>query len=668
MADRNYSSIDDEAEEDLGYTPAPVSEGPEDVTPLEEPPVTNAPRQYSLENPFSDARKLNRPPVWGLDADGRMVQKIPEPEPEPETPAVSDTAAAAAAATSPPADPRRAPRGPSESIRDYAQRRLGRPIDPRATDEQIAQVLSGTTGETPLTDTPAPRGGGRRPSFDSDKLRRMTEIEFEQRQPADQKEFDEHQAWSQTWEGRVTAQNADQAKLLNVARQRDIDLMTLEKAGVDQVIKQHENQAAFEKGQQEAALIRRGVLEETRKIHKQKIAKADKAVDDFRVQDDRNVAERIFGAIFAALGALGSGLTGQPNYALEILDKNIDRRIESQKIELQKRKEKAEGARNDLAEYVNEFQDEEQASELLRIRYLREQAAALEKVKSQVKTDQAQKTIDVLQTERLLKASMEERKFELTMEQNAMAKLQGMSGSGGGKPAGAGPVPDNYEVLEMNWDQAGQYRPDLAGVVLSGASAQQAAWIAEHGEHDKVIQLADQLIERLESSKRPGVGVNWNKEQAAINAMIAAGTQRFSKAEGGGIITQYDILKEMLDNPKEWAKTYETAIEKAKVMRQLAIQNRQALKQKLNVIPTDRPVYAGMGPDGKPIFKARLHPIDPELLGAERRRSQGEAGQDTVPSDSETIRLEQEMQRLESEIEKANTKPKKSGSKSKKDE
>ncbi len=595
----------------------------------------------------SDVNKSGQPPP-----DEGMTMLPPEPS---------------APAPTPPAS--RPPRGEHETNKDYLQRILGRQVDPRMTEEMAATLLSQTGNETPLTDTPVARpagGGGPKPP-DSELLRRMIEIETGGRQPTDQKEFDEYQNWAQTREGRVVRQNAYAGDLLKYEREREDAVARETVKGANDELAQVQKKLAFEKGAQEAALVRQGIMQETRKKYQERIAKADKAVDDFRVGDDRNPGERMFGAIAAALGALGSGLTGSPNYALEILEKSIDRRIDAQKVELQKRKERADSKRNDLTEYMNHFQSEEEAAENLRVRYLREQAAAIEQVKLSTKTKQAQTVLDLLQKDRLTKAQMEQNKLELVMEEAAMQRFQGtLGGGGGGAPKGA--EPGNYDVITMGWEDTGRYIPAFGGMLLKGNAVAAKDAGDRYMAYAGVEQLADQALARLQSAKRPGVAVDWDKEQAAINAFTNLGMQAISTQEGGGVVTAEDPMREVVDNPKEVYKTYETAIEKWKIIKARAQQRKALLESQYPVTPSDKPVYAGVGPDGKPQFKARVFSESPEYQGQNRRQASRAAGQEVAPSDAQTVQLEQLTLQAEAEIERQNRSQKKTKGKKKKDD
>lgn len=91
-------------------------------------------------------------------------------------------------------------------------------------------------------------------------------------------------------------------------------------------------------------------LENTVKIRDQKRDELDKehgelikAIQDQKLDSNRlwhnmSTGNKVLSAISVALSGIGSGLTGQPNAAMAVIQKSIDRDIEDQKAELGKKK------------------------------------------------------------------------------------------------------------------------------------------------------------------------------------------------------------------------------------------------------------------------------------------------------------------------------------------
>jgi hypothetical protein len=66
-------------------------------------------------------------------------------------------------------------------------------------------------------------------------------------------------------------------------------------------------------------------------------AVADGKVDHNRLYSNMSTGNKVLAAISVGLSGLGSGLTGQSNMAMDVIQKSIDRDIESQKIDLGKK-------------------------------------------------------------------------------------------------------------------------------------------------------------------------------------------------------------------------------------------------------------------------------------------------------------------------------------------
>jgi hypothetical protein len=121
-------------------------------------------------------------------------------------------------------------------------------------------------------------------------------------------------------------------------------------------------------------------------------------VDNFKIDPKRvfgNDSWRSIGAAIAAgIGAYASALTGQPNFALQIIDKAIDRDIDAQKEELLKKKGKVGEIRNAYQDNLQRFKDEEMAEAATRMQQTavttlkyKEQLAKLGKTEAEINAD-----------------------------------------------------------------------------------------------------------------------------------------------------------------------------------------------------------------------------------------------------------------------------------------
>jgi hypothetical protein len=121
-------------------------------------------------------------------------------------------------------------------------------------------------------------------------------------------------------------------------------------------------------------------------------------VDNFKIDPTRvfqgDTYRAIGAAIAAGIGAYASALTGQPNFALNIIDKAIDRDIDAQKEELLKKKGKVGEIRNAYQDNLQRFKDEEMAEAATRMQQTalttlkyKEQLAKLGKTEAEINAD-----------------------------------------------------------------------------------------------------------------------------------------------------------------------------------------------------------------------------------------------------------------------------------------
>ena len=124
-----------------------------------------------------------------------------------------------------------------------------------------------------------------------------------------------------------TLEQAQEAQRVAAASEAELASQRAEQARIE------EENAAIERER------RRQLVEETT----QKLDAANKALDDSKIDIEAaygGAAGRIFAGLAVALGSFGASLTGGPNYAMQLVNQRIDREIDAQKTELEKKKGK----------------------------------------------------------------------------------------------------------------------------------------------------------------------------------------------------------------------------------------------------------------------------------------------------------------------------------------
>ena len=124
-----------------------------------------------------------------------------------------------------------------------------------------------------------------------------------------------------------TLEQAQEAQRVAAASEAELASQRAEQARIE------EENAAIERER------RRQLVEETT----QKLDAANKALDESKIDIEAaygGAAGRIFAGLAVALGSFGASLTGGPNYAMQLVNQRIDREIDAQKTELEKKKGK----------------------------------------------------------------------------------------------------------------------------------------------------------------------------------------------------------------------------------------------------------------------------------------------------------------------------------------
>jgi len=214
--------------------------------------------------------------------------------------------------------------------------------------------------------------------------------------------------------------------------------------------------------QQDAARQQAMLAQRTQDLITQRAAGAQKLADDVLNQkmdpnhfwETRTTGQKVSAAIGLILGGIGAGLTHGPNYAMQVIDKSIDRDIEAQKFNLQQGK-------NKLAFYMQQTGDLVSASQLAKADALTVSASqmqsALSNMGASAAAPDAEKAIGALnmQASQLRQqATMGQMQIEQTRLGMAYQKAQMgllsnvMEQSGGHQQGGTGiTIPPGAEML-----------------------------------------------------------------------------------------------------------------------------------------------------------------------------------------------------------------------------
>lgn len=128
-------------------------------------------------------------------------------------------------------------------------------------------------------------------------------------------------------------------------------------------------------------------LDDGEALYKQALSDLNaQKIDPDRLYANTSTGEKIIAAIGIALGGIASGMSGKPNAALKVIQDAIDRDIDVQKIEVEK-KAKAVGVQGSLYnDLVGRLQNEDAARHYMTSLMLEQSKSVLDQYKTQIST------------------------------------------------------------------------------------------------------------------------------------------------------------------------------------------------------------------------------------------------------------------------------------------
>ena len=261
------------------------------------------------------------------------------------------------------------------------------------------------------------------------------------------------------------------------------------------------------------------------------------AIDPDRYFKQKGMGARIVAAIAVALGAFGAALTNGQNYALQILQSNIDRDIEAQRAELDKAKTVADLTGNQLAELTAAYGSPEAAEASIRERYwaaVGAQGDAL--MKRRNLPEQQVANFAVIEAERQKQQALARAQFDASMRGRVTEDVQLMPGrSGMTGPTAAQRAAAGEELAK---GEAAQKPEDISRVINFGG---QPRGVVKGETQAKAVQ------ERLNAAE--GFLRSLDELESANKNWRVVGLNRKNRAKMSAIVTdagmQYKDFRQM---------------------------------------------------------------------------------------------------------------------------
>jgi hypothetical protein len=258
--------------------------------------------------------------------------------------------------------------------------------------------------------------------------------------------------------------------------------------------------------------------------------------------DRRSTGQRVLGAIAVMFGAFGAGLTKGPNYALQIIESQIDRDVKAQEVDLAKKKTAVDLSQNAVAFFRQKGFDLQQSQLAAKSALMEQAQREIEQVSARYKTPEAQakaqEAIAAMQSKQL--AYTEQLKLSL---QNPDKTVMQRPQSGG---LSIGDMKD-AQTIANNSDEIKQYKAARSAedrfVALRDAGADGAAMMDFIASGMKQGSFTPTFIDMLKNrglidkageairSKFEG-GVDPKLMNELQNGLAKMTSQSFKRAEG----------------------------------------------------------------------------------------------------------------------------------------
>lgn len=262
------------------------------------------------------------------------------------------------------------------------------------------------------------------------------------------------------------------------------------------------------------------------------------AVDPNRLWNNANTGGKIMAGISMLLGGLGAGLAGGPNQGLAMIDKMIDKDIDAQRMDLEKKKSTMGMQQNLVGMMRSNFGDNEASM-------MAAKRIALDNVEMQLK-----KTMAGLQGTQAEANGMKAlgqlglKKAELDMNlKNKIAEQAAMSSiSNGGQitPQAALKLPKEVQ------DRMVKVGADSMAMAINPTAAKTIQ--DKLPEFDKATTTASDLLAII---KEGGASIPFTDKKAKADALVSNLKLAIKNTEGLGVLsaTDYGLLDDIVGNP-----------------------------------------------------------------------------------------------------------------------
>lgn len=274
-------------------------------------------------------------------------------------------------------------------------------------------------------------------------------------------------------------------------------------------------------------------------------------IDPHRLWNNASTGNKIMAGIGLLLGGIGSGLNGQPNMAMQVMQKSIDQDIEAQKDNLNKKA-------GLLSQNMQKYRDLGTAEAATRVQMNTMLQAQIAKSAAQSGNKQAQANAQ------MMIAQLKQQQMPM-VQQLAMAGLQAQSL---GASSGQGGLPVGQEPVGMLADPKYQEkRIVVGGRAYQAPSHEDAKALRDlQSEYEPVRSMVNQLDALGPEATVPGSEANLKAQ-----ALRASLVPRINKMHGLNRLSEEDIhiMADQLKDPTKFGQLMNGGIKTSQFLKNL---------------------------------------------------------------------------------------------------
>lgn len=212
-------------------------------------------------------------------------------------------------------------------------------------------------------------------------------------------------------------------------------------------------------------------------------------IEPNRLYANQSTGDKIIAAIGIALGGIAAGMTGQKNSALEIIQNAIDRDIEAQKIEVEKKAKNVSAQGSLYNDLVGRLQNEDAARHYMTSLLLEQSKSTLEQYKTQITNSAQAAELGKLYGEIDVKSGEAQQKA-----QEALAKDPAQQ-----QAIRAGVLGNKIDPSNLSKEDRERYVPSLNSFARDSTSAKMVEDAKKN--YDDAVNLIDQIVGEREGVK-----------------------------------------------------------------------------------------------------------------------------------------------------------------------